>query len=194
MRTLCILEGCEVIQEDTGKVQFTADADIDADGSPHAYNPRDTGLDALANARDGREWCGIVTVGGAPYVAPSGFYVSTTAYQWPGKAVTDPTRYVDSEQVPFIVVSPLIRARAAGIVLGCKVRLTNLKNGRSVDAVVADIGPRSKIGEISIAAALAIGVPSSPRTGGESEHIIIYELWPGVAAVVNGVTYNLIPA
>lgn len=32
---------------------------------------------------------------------------------------------------------------------------------------------------------------SSARTGGEEKPVFTYELWPGVLAVVNGVTYAL---
>jgi len=32
---------------------------------------------------------------------------------------------------------------------------------------------------------------SSARTGGEEKPVFTYELWPGVTAVVNGVTYPL---
>jgi hypothetical protein len=46
-----------------------------------------------------------------------------------------------------------------GVVLGCRVVVTNTGNGRSVAAVVADRGPSNKLGEISLACARAIGVP-----------------------------------
>ncbi|MEA3188799.1 MAG: hypothetical protein QOD99_2629 [Chthoniobacter sp.] len=205
MRTLCILNSghgaqSEVVQLDDGRVEFTADADIDADGAARAYNPQNTGLDDLRNARNGSEWCGLALDShGRPFIqgpddpAP-GFYISTSALKMPGFANGDPRREVDAEHVPFIVVSPLIRTRAAGVVLGCKARVTNLRNGRSVEAVVADIGPRTKIGELSIAAAKAIGVPSSPRNGGEEECVIKYELWPGQAVTIAGTQYPLQPA
>jgi hypothetical protein len=66
------------------------------------------------------------------------------------------------------------------VVRGCKARVT--RGNKSVDCVVADKGPRDKIGELSIAAARAIGVPSSPRNGGTDKPELLYELWPGVAA------------
>ena len=76
-------------------------------------------------------------------------------------------------------------------VLGCKARLTDTRSGKSVDCVVADTGPSTKTGEASIAAAKALGIQSSARSGGEEKPVFTYELWPGVAAVVNGVTYPL---
>ncbi|PYJ80472.1 MAG: hypothetical protein DME69_00520 [Verrucomicrobia bacterium] len=52
--------------------------------------------------------------------------------------------------------------------------------GRSELAVYADVGPASKIGEGSIALAAALGVPSSPKSGGVA-HGIVYIVFPGSA-------------
>ena len=104
---------------------------------------------------------------------------------------TDPRRYVDAESVPFIVVPPLIARGVAGIVLGCRARITDTRSGLSVECVVADIGPSFKDGEASIAAAKALGINSDARSGGEDQPCFLYELWPGTPAVVNGVTYPL---
>lgn len=57
--------------------------------------------------------------------------------------------------------------------------------------MVGDVGPRRKVGEISIAAARAVGMPSSPRSGGEDDKIVEYEIFPGRVATINGVTYPL---
>jgi hypothetical protein len=51
---------------------------------------------------------------------------------------------INADVVPFIVVPPLIIQRTRGVVMGCKARASY--RGRSVDCVVADIGPRRKIG------------------------------------------------
>jgi hypothetical protein len=198
-RRLCIIQSCPVVQYDDLRVEFTADGDIDADGSPHAYAPGDKGLDLLVNARDrsGR-YVGILTDSqGRPLVQSSedpapGFYISTTTYEHIERPEATQRRYVDSETVPFIVVSPLLRQTANGIVLGCRARVTNTLNGKVVDAVVADIGPRYRIGELSIAAAKALGISADPRRGGEARRVVKYELWPGEAAVVAGVGYRLV--
>lgn len=198
-KELVILEGQPVTQDDDGRVHFKGAGRIDADGAYRAYHPDNkSGLDDLRNAGGPGNWYGVVTGdNGKPIIqgnddpAP-GFHVSATAYQWPEFSKNDPRRYVDSEKVAYVVVSPLIRNAAKGVVMGCKARVTY--KGKMVDAVVADIGPRKKIGELSISAAKAVGIPSSPRHGGEERQIVGYELWPGVAAVVNGVTYKLIPA
>jgi hypothetical protein len=65
--------------------------------------------------------------------------------------------------------------------------------GNSVDAVVADVSGPNDIGEISIAAATALGIPSSPRRGGVDDGVQ-FALWPGTPAAVNGETYLLEPA
>lgn len=100
-------------------------------------------------------------------------------------------RSIDAETVPFIVVPPLIIKGVLGVVMGCQAQVTNTRNGKSCMAVVADIGPSKKLGEISPACAKAIGVDPDPNTGGEEKPVIFYELWPDRAAVVNGITYNL---
>lgn len=203
-KELVIIEGVSVIQDEpeggqpSGRVHYAAAGRIDADGGYNAYHPDNrSGLDDLRNAGGPGNWYGIVTINGEPVIqdgddpAP-GFYVSATSYEWSAFTKFDPQRYVDAGSVPYIVVSPLIRNAAKGVVLGCKARVTC--NGKSVDAVVGDIGPRKKIGELSIAAAKAVGIPHSARTGGEERKIVNYEFWPDVPAVVNGVTYPLIRA
>ena len=82
----------------------------------------------------------------------------------------------------YCVVPPQIIMGVPGIVLGCKGQITY--QGTTISAVVGDIGPHSKLGEMSIAAAAALGIPSSPTTGGiEGQGPgVHYQLWPGVAA------------
>lgn len=189
---------CVIRQDTSGRVHFTADADIDADGANGqngaraAYKADNTGSEALANGGMGRRggrvvcihnWARDIVILGAdnePRIFPGGIIASMTWYRYPGRAINDPTAYVDSETIPYIVVPPLIVQRTTGVVRGCRARVTY--NGRSVDGVVADRGPRNKIGELSIEAARAVGIPPSPRTGGRSQADVLYELWPGVAA------------
>ncbi len=202
MKTLGIIsnEGysCTVMEDDEGRVFYTADGDIDADGAngqngaPAAYRADDKGTESLANGgmaiRDGKVICAnswardIVILGpdNEPKIFPGGIIASCTWYRHPGKPANDPAAYVDAETVPYIVVPPLIIQATAGVVRGCKARVT--WRSKSVDCVVADKGPRNKIGELSIAAAREIGLPSSPRSGGTDKPEIFYELWPGVAA------------
>lgn len=69
--------------------------------------------------------------------------------------------------------------------------MTNTRNGKTCSAVVGDIGPHRKLGEISIACAAALGIDPSPTRGGEERHVVEYVIEPGVPAVVNGITYRL---
>src|SRR5205814_7953265 len=87
------------------------------------------------------------------------------------------------------VVPPVIIQKTKGVVRGCFARVTY--KGNSVDCMIGDVGPHKKIGEISIAAARAVGMPSSPRSGGEDKKIVQYEIFPGRKATINGVTYPL---
>lgn len=190
--------GCEIREDAGGRVYFTADADIDADGAngqnggTAAYRVDDKGSEALANGGmkivAGKVVCAaswarsIVILGedNEPKVFPGGVIASMTWYRIPGKPADDPSAYVDAESVPYIVVPPLVVQRTAGVVRGCKARVTY--RGRSVEAVVADRGPANRVGEISISAARAIGINPSPRNGGVSQAEVAYELWPGIAA------------
>ena len=202
MRTLGTISGecfaCVIKEDSDGRVHFTADADIDADGAngqnggPAAYKEDDTGTEYLANGgmaiRDGQVVCAhnwardivILDTDNQPRIFPGGIIASMTWYRYPGKSSDDPAAYVDSETVPYVVVPPLIIQKTRGIVRGSRARVTY--RGNSVDCVVADRGPRSKIGELSIAAARAVGIPSSPKNGGTTRPEVLYELWPGIAA------------
>lgn len=93
----------------------------------------------------------------------------------------------------YIVVPPQIIKAVKGIVLGCRALVYNRINKKITDAVVGDVGPHSKLGEASIATAAALGVPSSPTTGGDSSHVYEYCLWPGQPAVVGSKHYVLQP-
>jgi hypothetical protein len=82
----------------------------------------------------------------------------------------------------FIVVPPVIVKGVGPVVLGCKAKVTDLRNGFFVDAVVGDIGPTRKTGEASRSVAVALGINPSPINGGEDSPCILYELWPGIPA------------
>jgi hypothetical protein len=190
---------CTIREDNNRRVYYTADGDIDADGAngqngaPVAYRRDDSGTEALANGDMKRIAGGdvvfrsgwgrdviILNAQNQPRIFPGGVIASMTWYRVPGRAADDPAAYVDAETVPYIVVPPLIIQRTAGVVRGCRARVSF--GGASVNCVVADKGPSNKIGELSIAAARAVGLPSSPRNGGTEEPDILYELWPGVAA------------
>jgi hypothetical protein len=162
---------------------------IDADGAPDAYGPDGRGRDALANAGKPGNWWGVVTdtgkASGTPVVQGAsdpkpGFYVSSTSLQDPKKAASDPQRYVDSSAIPYVAISPrlLKRSLAGGAQLGDVVAVVNRANGKVAYAVVADVGPRDKLGEGSIALAETLGVNGDPRRGGTAKGIL-YVVFPG---------------
>lgn len=213
------INGLDITEEDDLSVTYTAGAQIDGDGAngqfggDPCYAPKDyTGptLDVLANAGHPGNWFGVTDTGtndGTPVVQGQGdqcpgAYISATSLHLPGDDGTalpnsSPFKYVDAATVPFVVVPRMIIRGVAGVAMGCRAVVTNTRNGMSVEAVVADGGPADKLGEISLACAKAIGVPAGEgsahpaNSGGVDEHIIQYQLFPGVAAVVNGVQYPL---
>lgn len=188
---------CMIQEDDDRRVFFKADGDIDADGAngqngaPAGYKADNSGTEDLANGgmriKNGKVICldpdSAIAILGAdrqPKVFPGGIIASKTWYKHPGKADDDPAAYVDAETVPYIVVPPIIVRKTAGIVRGCKARVT--RGDKVVDCVVADLGPAKKIGELSIAAARVLGLNPSPRHGGTEQQELLYELWPGIAA------------
>jgi hypothetical protein len=215
MRTIGRIQGSDIIEQDDGSVTFAAGATIDGDGAsgqfggPPCYAPasyRGPTLDILANAGSPGNWYGVVTDNsGTPVIqGPNdpcpGAYVSATSLRLLDEngnllPASSPFAYVDSATVPFIVVPPLIIGGVAGIVMGCRCVVTNTVNGQSVVGVVADGGPRDHLGEISVACAKAIGVRTGTahpaNGGGAASPRINYQLFPGVVAVVQGVTYPL---
>lgn len=168
--------GGTTIYSHGGAIVYLAKLDVDADGSINAYNPDDTGLDWLANAGSPGSWWGLACdENGNPY-QHNGNYVSTTALEDTTKHAGDPSRYVDSEQIPYVVVpgrSDLAR-------MGDYAFLLNTANGKYTFALCGDIGPTSKIGEASIAACRALGqepvVRSRVRAGIDSG--VLYILFP----------------
>lgn len=98
---------------------------------------------------------------------------------------------LDADVDLYVVVPPIICTSVVGRVLGSQCTVTNRRNGLKSQAVVGDVGPKYKDGEISIALAKALGIDWNPNTGGEDSAVIEYLLNPGMAAVVNGKAYDL---
>ena len=72
--------------------------------------------------------------------------------------------------------------------------MKDIKTGKVLNAAgVLDFGPKAKLGEASIACAKFFDIPSSPKHGGTNEKRFVYTFFPGIAAVINGVTYQLQP-
>jgi hypothetical protein len=114
------------------------------------------------------------------------YHQSQTAYYNGGK-------FLNADVDKYIVIPPQVRSMTAGVVMGCKARLTNLETKVVEDAVTGDIGPKDKTGEASYRLAKIVN-PSITHNTGDSKLIYLYELWPDVPAVVDGKTYHLEPA
>ncbi len=95
---------------------------------------------------------------------------------------------VDSRKVAGVVVPTWFPKAVGPVVLGCQARVTNLATGQIEPAVVYDLGPTRKSGEGSNLLCKRIGAK-----GGENRPLFLFEIFPGVPAVVDGVTYALQP-
>ncbi|MBI3502637.1 MAG: N-acetylmuramoyl-L-alanine amidase [Bacteroidetes bacterium] len=176
------IEGFDVYQHNSGAIMFRAKMAIDADGSPRAYGPNDSGLDYTANAGYPGNWWGVVTDSyGNPIIQTSsdpypGLYVSTTSLVNSAYSSTKTQHYVNSEVVPFFVLPSAITSM--GVKLGDVAYVYNTSNGKSCYAIFADGGPSGKLGEGSIYLANQLGINSNARTGGTSSGIIDYVIFP----------------
>jgi Fungal chitosanase of glycosyl hydrolase group 75 len=152
---------------------------IDADGSPKAYHQDNKkALDYLGNAGKPGNWWAIATdnkkSNGNPIIQSAndpapGYYVSMTSLQDKSKNYRDPTKYVNSETIPYIAVPPKF---SADFQLGDIALVVNKKNNKRCFAIFADTGPANKIGEGSIYLAEQLGLKSSPKNGGASADIV----------------------
>ena len=193
---LAIIKGIPVFQDANGRVHWQSGGAIDADGSngqngnKFAYRKDDHGLDYNRNAGwPNGGWRNVLVDNGQgqPIDDGKGNWYSQTTYTWKGRSLG--TRYVDATAVPYLVVNPIVRRKAKGVVIGCKARATY--KGVSVNAVVADVSGGADIGELSIAAGEILKFEnSSPRDGGVADGVL-FEFWPDVAAVVNKEKYEL---
>lgn len=152
-------------------ITFTSGLNIDCDGSPRAYAPAGSGLvalDYLANAGSPGNWYGIACdAAGEPYRQANGYYVSTTALQDHSKAVWEPLRYVNSEIIPYIVIPRGFPAKLGDL---AQVEYNN----KRLTAIIADVGPKGKYGEGSIALAKQLGINADPKHGGIDKNVTYY--------------------
>lgn len=159
------------ISNDENAVWWTSGLAVDADGAPNAYGPNNTGLDYTANAGSPGNWYGIVTdASGEPILqGPAdpcpGFYVSPTSLQDRTKRTSDPHRYVDSNHVCYISI-PSNEIHDHDLHPGDVALVHCKETGQTSAAIVADVGPRNKWGEGSMALARALGLGDSPKHGG----------------------------
>jgi hypothetical protein len=184
--------------------------EIDADGAPNAYGPLGTAcLDYLANAGKDGDWYGIVTDTGkgdgkplvqGPQDPCPGHYISTTALVNHALPESNPLRFVDSASVPYLSV-PSDAEHGQGVALGDVCLAYNRLTNKFAAGVVADIGPKGKYGEGSIAMAQKIGVKNvSPKNGGQDSGIVCVVFknsskgWPRTLADINDQVTQLLAA
>lgn len=197
----------------TRSVFFTGDADINADGAngQHgknaAYMKWDRGSEFAANGGmkvspngslvGNSTWYPSIVIcdaQGKPYEFDSGIYGSKTAYKYPNFDLQNPAAYLDSETIPVITIPPWIVQRTGkdDIIMGCSVICINKNNSKQSLAMVGDIGPKTKVGEISIDLARRLNINSSPRYGGEDRPVIDYFIFPSRHVMVDSVILPLI--
>ncbi|MBL7814825.1 MAG: hypothetical protein JNL70_07440 [Saprospiraceae bacterium] len=134
-------------------------------------------------------WWGVVTgADGKPLVKADGpfkgYYISTTSYVYSGQRDDVQERYVNANIVPYSVLSEVSR-KALGLKLGDLVHVKNTKNGKEkwtayLETRFAD----DKIGEVSGAAANALGINSDPRVGGVGGGLV-FTFYPNTAPLSN---------
>lgn len=178
---------------------------VDADGAPNAYAPNNQGLDWTADAGHDGDWYGVVCgPDGKPVVQGPGDpypgdYIPTTALTNPALKLTDPRRYVDSSVVPYLSI-PSDSIGLYGIHVGDVGFAFCRRTGQMCAAIVADVGPRGKYGEGSMALARALGLSSSPRNGGASSGVVCCVFkgsrrgWPRTNADVSQQVQDIINA
>ncbi|MDP2386376.1 MAG: T9SS type A sorting domain-containing protein [Bacteroidota bacterium] len=178
------LSGFDVyIHNPSGATMYRAKFYIDADGSPRAYGPNNSGLDWTANAGYPGNWWALITdTNGDPILqGPTdpypGMYVCATSLADANYGLTNPLRYVNSETVPYIAMPTNVLADG-GIIRGDVAYVYNTVTGQSCFAIYADAGNNTSIGEGSIYLASQIGVDPDVRTGGTSSGIIDYVVFP----------------
>eukprot|EP00009_Paramoeba_aestuarina_P007915 CAMPEP_0201522540 /NCGR_PEP_ID=MMETSP0161_2-20130828/17955_1 /ASSEMBLY_ACC=CAM_ASM_000251 /TAXON_ID=180227 /ORGANISM="Neoparamoeba aestuarina, Strain SoJaBio B1-5/56/2" /LENGTH=245 /DNA_ID=CAMNT_0047921413 /DNA_START=63 /DNA_END=797 /DNA_ORIENTATION=- len=159
--------------DDDNSFYWTSGLQVDADGSPNAYSPNNTGIDYLANAGYPGNWWGISTDSdGNPYIqgqypkdsyAPfPGFYVSTTSLEDPHYEEYDCRRFANAVNLTFFVLPWTSSVRNTGVELGDLAYIYRSHGGKdySVYAIFADTGPTDQIGEASVAT--HVGLDNDP--------------------------------
>ena len=114
------------------------------------------------------------------------YHQSQTAYYNNGN-------YLNADKDFYLVTPPQIVQMVPGIVLGCLGRLTNLKTNATHEGVWGEVGPDDKTGEAAYCLAKKVN-PWITHNCGDERRIYLYEMWPGLPAVVGDKEYALQPS
>ncbi len=111
------------------------------------------------------------TSSGTPILTPEGFYISQSSYNYTGFPQGQRThlRYVNADAVPYSVLYAGLITEF-GLKRGDLVYVKNKYKGKNIGKWTSMLETRSsadRLGEISTCAADALGIPSSPRHGGQ---------------------------
>jgi hypothetical protein len=210
--------GLPLVRHVSGAYAYATDhVAIDADGSPFAYHPDDIGRDDLGFASwpsGNEDWRSILVADPAhpdqPYVQSSGpaqgYFLSMTTLHCMDGSSTDPSTYVDSEAIPYLVFpGDFLRIEGVGG-FGDLAMARNLFNARESWAIVADQAPASHpLGEISIRLAENLGGTNvNPRNGegiaaGPIQYVVFPNSrmdppWPQTAEALGTAAHRLFEA
>ena len=188
----------------TAYVYATAHSRVDADGAPNAYHPGDVGKDCIHDEHIGLDcpanagypnfdWWDKVLVpdpndGSKPFVQPSGptkgFFIAGTWLTANGVANTDPTKYVDSTKIPYLVFPGSSFAHLSGTGDKGDIGIAwHTQTGKTTSFIVADKGggDNAKLGEGSIALYTSLGGQNvNARTGtGVAPGKVRFLVFPG---------------
>jgi hypothetical protein len=162
----------------------TLDYTCSANRHPHqcsAQHPRPKPTDPGATQDD---WPGIhmngqgrPAVQAPPQPAP-GYYVSRTRLVDPQFPENDQRRYIDSTRYPYFAMPIAMFQRVGYLRYGDFAAIINVRTSQICYAIFAD-AKNHHVFEGSIALADAMGVPASPRTGGDHHRNLLCVVFPG---------------
>ena len=166
----------EVFYSDTAKKQLRRDVplykltdrigffhkgsmQVDVDGSPRAYYPRDASplkLDVLENASSGSKQ--YIQGQGKGRGPRPGFYVSSTSLLYSANQMWDCDNFVDAELIPFFVHPPARNGVKLGD-LGIIVHIPSLQsaNPKWTAAILGDCNDSRRVSEVSLRVAVNLG-------------------------------------
>lgn len=176
---------------------FQSKMSCDVDGAPNAYHSvnDDLALDTINSAEGARLQgrsagplvcppCNSIVAycGGKPYVQPTGpfqgFFVSRTTYECPNYPDTDPRRYLDARNIPYVVLPEGLVPEAQ---IGDLAAVYDPVTRRVTYAVYGDMGPPTECGEASLATLKNLGASlnDGKTSPNEDRHDLFYLVFPG---------------